>query len=98
MQALGAFILITLAAAFVTWTITTSQVALPLRRAVVKRSGPSGWWTTLVHCPFCTGFWVAVPSAAYWILISHYGWFWFPIAIGAMAFLVPRLLAFDRES
>ena len=98
MQALGAFVLITLAATFVTWTITTAQVALPLRRAIANRNGRDGWWTYLIHCPYCTAFWVAVPAAAYWVWLTHLGWGWALPAVGAIAAIAPRILAFDRES
>ncbi len=38
-------------------TLTKADIAKPLRDWVAKRLGPE----TLLSCPFCTGWWVAMP-------------------------------------
>ncbi len=100
MLALGAFLLCTLAVARVTRIITTDKIGLPFRRWVVNRNGAEGWWTYLVHCPYCTSVWVAVPGAAYWmamVALPSWTWLWYPPAVLAMAYLVaPILQIMDR--
>jgi hypothetical protein len=98
MMALGAFLLLTLGAARVTRLLCDDTITTPLRRWIVKRSGVDGWWTQLIHCPWCISVWVSVPASVYWILIAHMGWWWLPPAIPAMAFLIkPVLFLADRE-
>lgn len=100
MLALGAFVLCTLAAARVTRIIVDDKISIPFRRWVVKRNGEEGWWTKLVHCPYCVSVWISVPAAAYWmamVQLPSWTWLWFPPAIFAMAYLVaPVLQILDR--
>lgn len=42
---------------FVTYAITASALFMPLRIAVAVRSH---WLSTLIYCPVCTGFWIAL--------------------------------------
>lgn len=56
--------LLTLATTRATRIITRDKIAEPLRTWVVRRNGPTGWWSFLTHCPWCVGWWAAAPAAA----------------------------------
>jgi hypothetical protein len=99
MLALGTFLLLTLSAARLTRVIVNDDIGLPIRRFMVKHNGTQGFWTRLVHCPFCTSVWVSAPAGVYWVLLAHVSWWLLLPAIGAMSYLVaPVLLRLDTES
>ena len=54
----------TLAVARVTRIIALDKIALPFRMWVLHRNGREGWFTYLVHCPYCVGVWLAAPAGA----------------------------------
>lgn len=50
-----------LAVARVTRFLTEDYLTVGYRRWVVTRWGPDGKMSYLVHCPWCTSIWVALP-------------------------------------
>ncbi len=62
MTTLIATIITALATIRITRLITTDKIGEPLRTWVTQRNGETGWFTFLMHCPWCTGYWVALPA------------------------------------
>lgn len=58
------FLLVLLATIRVTRLLVTDKIGEPLRRWILGWSGEKGWATFLIHCPWCTGYWVALPATA----------------------------------
>lgn len=62
-------IVASLAAARLARLVAEDQITVFLRRIVVKKFGPDGWLTKLIHCaPWCMSMWfsVLVPVAVFW--------------------------------
>ncbi len=96
---LWSFLLLTLATARVTRLVVSDQISISLRQKIVAKSGADGWFTYLVHCPFCVSVWLSGAASAYWILLADVSWWLYPPAVFAMAYLVaPVLLKFDQEN
>lgn len=57
------FIIISLAVASASLTLSRAAVFSPLRRAIVRRSH---WWGELATCPYCTSHYVALVAALVW--------------------------------
>lgn len=53
-------VVLTLAVAGMTRALVIEKPFAWWRNWVKSWSGQDGNWTYLVHCPFCTGFWVGV--------------------------------------
>lgn len=63
------------AAARVTRLITTDDFPFrPVRDWALTRFGEHGWLTRLLECPWCTGVWVAAPTAASAVLWGRRPW------------------------
>ena len=62
MSTLIALIIITGATIRITRLITTDKISEPLRQWVTHHNGEKGWFTFLIHCPWCTGYWIALPA------------------------------------
>lgn len=78
--------------------MVTDKITNPIRQAIVKKSGAEGWWTYLVHCPFCTSVWITALASLYWVLAAGISWWFLLPGWWAMAYLVaPVLLKFDQE-
>lgn len=47
---------------------------------------PAGWWGSLISCPYCFSFWVALAWFALWLLLGE-TWVWIatPLALWFMA-------------
>src|SRR3990172_5118683 len=58
------------------WVIADSKLSLPLRLAVVARSGEDGFWIKLLECPACLSFWLGIAAGGF----MHMGF------LGAIAF------------
>ena len=54
-------IMAALAVARITLFLTDDHLALPYRRWVVRRWGEHSKTAYLVHCPWCTSVWIALP-------------------------------------
>lgn len=98
MVTVGLFALLTLASARVTRLIVTDKITNPFRQSIVKKSGTEGWWTYLVHCPFCMSVWVTAFASVYWVLASGISLVYLLPGWWAMSYLVaPILVKFDQE-
>jgi Protein of unknown function (DUF1360) len=98
MVAVWTFLLVTLATARVTRLVVSDQIAAPLRRKVIAKSGTDGWFSYLIHCPFCVSPWLSTLAGAYWIAFNDLSWWLYPPAVFAMSYLVaPILFKFDQE-
>jgi hypothetical protein len=92
----GTFVLVALAVARITLFIVSDRLALGLRRFIVNRTGDESLWSYLVHCVRCTSFWVALPAAIFWgmltLPISHW-WLMLPAwpALSYLTVLLSRL-------
>lgn len=62
MTTLIAALITTLATIRITRLITTDKIGEPLRTWITRHNGEHGWWTFLIHCPWCTGYWAALPA------------------------------------
>lgn len=80
----------------VTRVITTDQIALPVRRFVLKHSGDQGWFSYLIHCKYCTSVWVAAAAAPCWYFFRGDAGFIIPIMAGAFAQFLVYLAALDK--
>jgi hypothetical protein len=49
---------LSLASARLTRAIVDDSITAKLREKAYNRWGDSHWLTTLIHCPWCTGWWV----------------------------------------
>lgn len=76
-----------LAVARVTRFLTEDFLAVGYRRWVVKRWGEDSKMSYLVHCPWCTSIWVAIPLMPVAVLFPNV---W---VIGAFSILAASQLA-----
>lgn len=98
-MALWSFLLLTLATARVTRLIVSDQISTSFRQKIIAKSGTDGWFTYLVHCPFCMSVWLSGLAGIYWVVFAGVSWWLYPPAVFAMAYLVaPVLLKFDQEN
>ena len=67
-------LLITLAVARGSKLISSDFIGQPLRKAVVARNGEQGWFTFLVHCPWCISMWLSFAAAPFFWWFAGYGW------------------------
>lgn len=63
------------AVARVTRLITDDKIMLSVRHWVLNRSGEEGWFTYLIHCPWCTGVWVAAGMTTLTYLLPYKPWY-----------------------
>jgi hypothetical protein len=61
-------VLAVLTVARLTRIVTDDDLTAPLRARIAARTGPDSGWTTLVTCPWCSGWWLAWPVAVAVIL------------------------------
>lgn len=91
-------IILTLAATRATRIVTTDTIGRPLRVWITRRTGADSAITYLVHCPWCLGWWVALPVAIIaWhttTLPNHTGpwWIMIPALWAASAYLIGRII------
>lgn len=90
---LGVFVLVTLACASLTRLVVADSVTLRFRRWVISRWGERSEAATLVHCPWCTSMWMAMPLSAAWATTTlPMAWWWLTApAVLAMRYLVGLL-------
>jgi hypothetical protein len=90
---LGVFVLLTIAVASLTRLIVADTIGLPFRRWVVNKWGDESWQAVLVHCPWCSGLWVAIPAGIAWALTTlPWRWWWLAVpAILAMRYMTGLL-------
>lgn len=69
------------------------KIAEPWRHAIKQRFGYKHWVVSLTTCPWCLGWWTAIPvSALAWFPVAglHYWWL-YPLAFLAVAHAGGRL-------
>jgi hypothetical protein len=86
-----------LAAARLARLVADDEITVGFRRMIVRRFGPTGWLTKLIHCaPWCMSMWFSVllPVAVFW----HNQWVLAALSIpaGSMAAAIFLRMA-DRE-
>jgi hypothetical protein len=52
-------LLLGLAQARLTWLVVDDEISRPFRAWTIKKWGKRGMIPYLVHCPWCSGFWVS---------------------------------------
>lgn len=67
-------IVLIFAVARVTRLIVDDKISLPIRQWVLAKSGDDGWFTILVHCPWCMGVWVSAEMTAVTFLWDSRVW------------------------
>jgi hypothetical protein len=87
------FVLVVLALARVTRAVTTDLVGVPLRRWAVNGYGERSKLALMLHCPWCTSMWLAIPAAIFWgVMTLPPGAFWLVLpAWPAMSYIVGLL-------
>lgn len=91
-------IVLFLAAARATRIVVMDTITLPVRAWILKRSGVGGFFSTLVHCVTCSGFWLSAVVVGTWALwptnrLIHAGL----IALAA-AEVAPRILNWEPRN
>lgn len=92
------FIVITLAVMRVTRIIVWDKITLPLRQKIMAWNGDNGIITYLVHCVYCTGFWVGAAMVTLYALLPHSEILFWAYAALAVAEAAPRLLNHEART
>lgn len=80
-------ILLPLATARLTKLVVDDSITLPIRQKIMTKFGDS-WLTTLVHCPWCSGWWIAgILSIPTGFLLS------FPIWVTVLVWMAVAMVA-----
>jgi hypothetical protein len=87
-------IVLMFAVARVTRLIVDDKISLPIRQWVLRKSGDDGWFTTLVHCPWCMGIWVSAAMTTLTFLWDSQIWSAILVFL-AVAQLASSLLTFE---
>lgn len=80
-------VLLALAVARLTRVVVADEVTAPLREAIVKRLGDpdTSKLSYLVHCPWCTGFWLSIPATVITYHLQGHIWWTLLLTIGAVS-------------
>ena len=99
------FFFILIATVRVTRALVVDKISHPLRAWVLSKNGADGWWTFLIHCGWCTGFWVALPAAAvaWWPgQLQHHlnleWWFGVPAVWFTIAYLTGLIITKENSN
>lgn len=87
MLVIWAFVLLTLAAARGARFVVIDKLTANVRAAIIRKYGQGYWLTTLTNCVACSSIWTSLPAAAYYIQLTHLGWWWAAPSWLAMAYL-----------
>lgn len=87
-------IVLTLAVTRVIRMVRLDTIFTPLRIAVMTQSGADGWWTKLLTCSFCVGFWASLSITPY-LLWPHNPCLLGAYTVLAVAEVAPRILHWD---
>jgi hypothetical protein len=90
------FLLLVLATARLTKLVVDDRISMPLRQWVMRKNGDNGWFTFLVHCPWCTGFWVAAGIAPLYWFFGNTPYFVIPCLALALSHVVGLLAKLDQ--
>lgn len=93
-----ALLVITLAVMRVTRLIVWDKITLPLRQKIMAANGDNGMITYLIHCIYCTGFWVTVAMVTPYLILGHNKILLGAYSILAIAEAAPRLLAYEPRT
>jgi hypothetical protein len=88
-----------LAVARISRLIAIDQITLPIRQWVLKRSGDNGWFTFLIHCPYCASVWVGAAASPLWWFFGDKAWFLIPaiaLAFAQVTSLTTKIEQGDR--
>lgn len=72
--------------------VVDDSIASGFRRWVVKTTGEGSGWTTLVHCIWCTGWWMSWLLTAVIYPFLDLPWWMLPLTAVAMAQVAPMIL------
>lgn len=64
----------------------------PVRDWALTRYGEHGWLPDLLHCPWCTGVWVAAPATVSAVLWGDQLWWQLTAAFLSLAFVAAALV------
>ena len=91
-------IVLILATARLTRLAVWDKITLPVRVAIIKKTGAGSWLSYLAHCVFCAGFWAAaiviIPNAIW----PSNKWLFACYLILAVAEVAPRLLNWEPRT
>jgi hypothetical protein len=95
----GSLILVTLAVARATRLTTADRIMLSFRRWVVNHFGEESLQSYLVHCSWCTSFWIALPAALIWtpLALPLRQWWLMPFAWFAMSYITGLLSRLEEQ-
>lgn len=97
MPGLLTFLLVTLAVARLTKLVIDDRITLPIRSWIVAKNGENGWFTFLVHCPWCAGMWISMAVAPLWYFFGTTPWFVIPCMILALSQAAATLIIFTSK-
>lgn len=104
MTTLTALLMTALAVARLTRLVTLDKFCEPLRMWVARRNGQDGWWTYLVHCPYCLSVWfaAAVTPVTWWLTEAHQDlhmptWWGLPLTALAVAYLAAIIVTKENQ-
>lgn len=96
MPGLLPFLLVLLATARLTKIVVSDKIGMPFRNWVVSKSGEQGWFTFLVHCPWCAGFWIAAGVAPLWWFFGTTPYFIIPCLALALSYATGLLSQLEQ--
>lgn len=86
-----------LVVARLTRIVTTDQIGLPVRAWALKRWPQPSMISFLFHCPWCVGWWLALPLAFPAAVVAGLPWWWGFGLWPAASYLVGVLARYDIE-
>lgn len=91
------FVVVTFAVMRVTRLIVWDKITLPVRQKILAANGDNGMITYLIHCIYCTGFWIAVIMVSLYLIYPSKILFGI-YAVLAVAEIAPRVLAHEPRT
>lgn len=85
-------ILLAFVVARFTRVVVDDSIAFPFRRWVVGKFGPESVWTTLVHCIWCTGWWLSWLATVAVFGFLDLPWFTLPLVAIAISQVAPMIV------
>lgn len=91
-------VILLLATMRLTRIVVWDKITLPVRRAILQKTGLDSWLSYLVHCVTCTGFWSAALVVGSWALWPTNRVLHAIYIILAVAEVAPRLLNWEPRT
>jgi hypothetical protein len=85
-------ILLAFTVARLTRVVVDDSITIGFRQWVVRRFGEDSGWSTLVHCIWCTGWWVSLICTLIVFPFLSLPWFVLPLLAVAIAQIAPMIL------